>query len=43
MNLGTSVPPDACLFSYVVPANEADAEEAFLQQNLWLSRDDGSR
>ena len=42
MNLGKSVPRDACLFSYVVPANEADAEEAFLQQNLWLSRDDGS-
>ena len=43
MNLGKSVPPDACLCSYVVPANEADAEEAFLQQNLWLSPDDASR
>ncbi len=43
INLGKSVPRDACLFSYVVPANEADAEEVFLQQNLWLSCDDRSR
>ena len=43
MILGRSVPRDACLFSYVVPANEADPEEAFLQQDLWLSHDDGSR
>lgn len=43
MNIGKSVPRDACLFSYVVPANEADTEEAFLKGNLWLSRDDGSR
>lgn len=43
MNLGKSVPRDACLFSYVVPANEADTEETFLKRNLWLSRDDGSR
>ena len=43
MNLGNSVPRDACLFSYVIPSNEADAEESFLQQNLWLSPDDGSR
>jgi len=42
MNLGKSVPRDACLFSYVVPANEADAEEVFLQQNLWMAHDDGS-
>ena len=43
MNLGKPVPRDACLLSYVVPAEEADAEEAILQQKLWLSRDDGSR
>ena len=43
MILGSRVPRDRCLVSYVVPANEADTEEAFLQQNLWLSRDDGSR
>ncbi|NKC14854.1 MAG: hypothetical protein GKR94_22525 [Gammaproteobacteria bacterium] len=42
MILGRSVPRDRCLFSYVVPANEADEEEAFLQQNLWLSQDDSS-
>ena len=43
MNLGKRVPQESCLFSYVVPANEADTEETFLQQNLWLSRDNGSR
>ena len=40
MNMGKSVPRDACLLSYVVPANEADDEEAFLQQNLWLAHKD---
>ena len=43
MILGSPVPRDACLFSYVVPANEADAEEASLQQDLWLSQNDSSR
>ena len=38
MNLGKPVPRDACLFSYVLPTNEADTEEAFLRKNLWLSR-----
>ena len=41
--LGRPAPRDACLFSYVVPAKEADTEEAFLKQNLWLSHEDGSR
>ncbi len=43
MILGKSVPRESCLFSYVVPANEANAEETFLRQNLWLSRYGGSR
>ncbi|MYE99334.1 MAG: hypothetical protein F4234_04010 [Gammaproteobacteria bacterium] len=43
MILGKRVAPDACLFSYLIPTNEADAEEVFLQRSLWLSRDDGSR
>lgn len=38
MILGRSVPRDKSLLSYVVPATEADTEETFLQQNLWLSR-----
>ncbi len=42
MIFGTSVPRDRSLFSYVVPSKEADQEEAFLQNNLWLSRIDGS-
>ena len=43
MILGRRVAPDACLFSYVIPANEAVDEEVFLQQNLWLSCDEGSQ
>ena len=43
MILGKSVPHESCLFSYVVPANEADTEETFLRQNLWLSRYGESR
>ena len=43
MIFGTPVPRDGCLFSYVLPAKEADEEEEFLQKNLWLSRDGGSR
>ena len=43
MILGRRVAPDRCLFSYIIPANEAGEEEAFFQRNLWLSRDDGSR
>ncbi len=38
MILGRPVPRDRSLLSYVLPANEADTEETFLQQNLWLSR-----
>lgn len=43
MNLGKSVPRDACLISYVIPADEADTEESFLQKNLWLSPTDRHR
>ena len=43
MIFGTPAPPDRSLFSYVLPANEAEAEEKFLQQNLWLSRVDSRR
>ena len=38
MILGRSVPRERCLFSYLLPAEEADAEESFLQESLWLSR-----
>lgn len=37
MILGRPVPRERSLLSYVLPANEADTEEAFLQQTLWLS------
>ena len=38
MILGTPVPRDKCLFSYVLPADETHTEEAFLKRDLWLSR-----
>ena len=31
-------PPERCLFSYVVPKDQAEAEEEFLRSRLWLSR-----
>ena len=40
MIFGWPVPREKSLFSYVIPAKEADAEEMFLQQNVWLSRTD---
>lgn len=43
MILGRRVAPDACLFSYIVRTSEAADEEVFLQQNLWLSCDEGSQ
>ena len=43
MILGRRVAPDTCLLSYIIPRNEADNEQTYLRQSLWLSRDDGSR
>ena len=43
MIFGRPVPRDKCLFSYLLPADEADAEEAILQETLWLSRSDQPR
>lgn len=43
MILGKSVPSDGCLLSYLLPVEEADAEEAFLQEDLWLSLADHAR
>ena len=40
MIFGRPVPRKKSLFSYVIPAKEADTEEMFLQQNMWLSRAD---
>ena len=40
MILGKSIPSDGCLFSYLLPIEEADAEETFLKENLWLSLSD---
>jgi hypothetical protein len=34
---GKSVPRHNCLFSYVVAPREADAEERFLQERVWLN------
>ena len=38
MIFGWPVPREKSLFSYVIPAKEADTEEMVLQQNVWLSR-----
>ena len=42
MVFGNSVPRERCLFSYLVPNNQAKAEEEFLRSRLWLSRTDES-
>lgn len=42
MILGQPARRDRCLFSYILPADESDGEEAFLRQNLWLAPDDDS-
>ncbi len=36
--LGYPVPADHCLFTYRLPDREADAEEMFLRERLWLVR-----
>jgi len=43
MIFGKPVPRDRCLFSYLLPVDQADTEEAFLQKTLWLSRSDQPR
>ena len=40
MVFGNSVPREKCLLSYLVPSNQAEAEEEFLRSRLWLSRTD---
>ena len=42
MVVGKSVPRERCLLSYIVPSNQAEAEEEFLRNRLWLSRTDES-
>lgn len=36
--LGRPVLPEKCLISYAIPEREGAAEEAFLQERLWLAR-----
>ena len=43
MIFGWPVPSEKSLFSYVIPAREAETEEMFLQQNMWLSRADADK
>lgn len=43
MIFGRFVPAEKCLMSYWLPAGEAEAEELFLQDRLWLSAADGDR
>lgn len=37
MILGRSTPPERCLMSFVLPTREAQAEEQFLRNRLWLA------
>lgn len=43
MIFGQPVPRANCLMSYVLPASQAEAEEGFIKQRLWLARTDDSR
>jgi hypothetical protein len=36
--LGHPAPPEYCLFTYWLPSREADSEETFLRDRLWLMR-----
>jgi hypothetical protein len=36
--LGHPVPAENCLFTYWLPGREADSEETFLRERLWLTR-----
>ena len=38
MVFGNPEPPEGCLLSYLVPPDQAEAEEKFLRSRLWLSR-----
>ena len=38
--LGTSIQPESCLSSYLLPTTELATEEAFLRDRLWLACDD---
>lgn len=40
MIFGRPVPPERCLMSYWLPSGEANVEERFLQDRLWLSAAD---
>lgn len=43
MIFGQPVPRANCLMSYVLPVSQAEAEEEFIKQRLWLARTDDSR
>ncbi len=43
MILGRVVSPEHSLMAYVLPGTEAQTEERFLQERLWLSRTEDSR
>ena len=42
MVFGNPMPPEKSLLSYVIPNAQAEAEEEFLQDRLWLSRTEDS-
>lgn len=40
MTIGRKVAPEKCLLSYRIPERELEEEERFLQEQLWLARQD---
>ena len=42
MIFGRPMPPEKCLISYWLPSAEAEAEEEFLRERLWISFEDDS-
>lgn len=42
MVFGAPTPPEGCLLSFLIPSDQAEAEEGFLRSRLWLSRTEDS-
>lgn len=42
MIFGSPAPKENCLFSYELPISEAETEERFLRENLWMAHIDNS-
>jgi len=43
MIFGNPCAPEKSLFAFEIPIQEAEQEERFLQERLWMTRDDDSK